>query len=176
MLKEQGINPIIIPPEVDETLPESIKPHNAVLFLALKKALYVESIATEKGYTNGEILIAADTIVVYGGRIIGKPKNPDDAFYILKKLCGTMHTVLTGAAILKPGTKYRKALYVSTDVFFKSYTDDEIKKYAATTEPYDKAGGYAIQGTWGKYVDHIEGDTDNVIGFPWGRIVKELES
>lgn len=176
MIKEKGFEPIIISPDIDETLPADISPRGAVMFLALKKALYSENIAIEKGYTNGEILIAADTVVVHNDCIIGKPKNPDEAFDILKQLCGNMHTVFTGVVILMPGTKHRKAFNERTDVYFKSYSDDDINKYAATPEPYDKAGGYAIQGAWGKYVDHLEGDRNNVMGFPWNRIEKELEN
>ena len=174
MLREIGLDPVIIPPDVDESVPAEVKPHMAVMYLALKKALYVEKIAIEKEYSRDEILIAADTIVVYDNCIIGKPLDSEEAFCTLKKLCGEKHVVLTGVAILKPGTTYRKVFYESSDVFFKVYSDEIIRKYAETEEPYDKAGGYAVQGTWGKYIDRIEGDVDNVIGFPWSRIQAEL--
>jgi len=174
MMKENGINPIIIPPDVSENLPETIGPKDAVLFLALKKALAVEESAIQMGLTNGEIIIAADT-VVFLDSIIGKPQNEKEAFKILKDLCGKMHFVMTGVAILKSGKSDREVFYETTKVFFKSYTDDQIIEYIHTNEPYDKAGGYAIQGAWGKYVDHIEGDYHNVIGFPWKRILNHLQ-
>jgi len=174
MIREKGLDPIIIPPDVDETVPADIAPHIAVMFLALKKSLFVESIAIEKGYTEGETLIAADTIVVYRNDIIGKPSDFEDAYATLKKLCGEMHRVFTGVAVLRPGTGYRKVFYETSRVFFKAYTDEEIIQYVETKEPYDKAGGYAVQGTWGKYIDRIDGDVDNVIGLPWSRLKKEL--
>ena len=175
MLKENGLDPVIIPPEVDETIPTGLKPHMAVMFLALKKALYAENTAIRNDNSERDILIAADTIVVYRGRIIGKPETPEIAFKTLKKLCGAKHRVFTGVAILKPGTGYRKVFYEISDVFFKTYSDDEINAYISTAEPYDKAGGYAVQGVWGKYIDRIEGDVDNVIGLPWSRIKKEIK-
>ena len=174
MMKEKGVNPVIIPPEIDETIPDNTEPHIAVMFLALKKALCAEAAAIDTGYSGGEVIIAADTIVLHEGCIIGKPENPEEAFATLKRLCGKKHTVLTGVAILKAASAYRKVFYERSGVFFKTYSDDEIRTYAATQEPYDKAGGYAVQGTWGKYIDHIDGDVDNVIGFPWARIQKEL--
>jgi len=112
--------------------------------------------------------------VVYQNMIIGKPSNPIEAFSILKQLCGNKHQVLTGVAIFIMGTGYRKVFYESSYVTFKTYSDKTIKNYVNTKEPYDKAGGYAVQGTWGKYIGRIEGYTDNVIGLPLERILKEL--
>jgi len=174
ILKTKGINPLIIPPEVDETISDDMKPHDAVMFLALKKALCVESIAIEKNYDDS-IIIAADTVVVFDEKIIGKPIDKEDAFAILKTLCGNMHTVLTGVAIITPNTTKREVFYESTKVFFKSYTNEDIFDYINTPEPYDKAGSYAIQGDWGKHIDHILGDYNNVVGFPWDSIEKRLQ-
>jgi len=174
MIKGYGHDPIIIPPQVDEAVPDGTPPHIAVMFLALKKALYAENIAIGKGYTNVGALIAADTVVVYSSDIIGKPGSPEEAYAILKRLCGKKHTVFTGVAVLMPGTVYRKVFYETSNVIFKTYTDEDIKTYAETDEPYDKAGGYAVQGAWGKHIDRVEGDIDNVIGLPWSRVVKEL--
>lgn len=174
MLKAKGIEHIIIPPEVDETIQADMRPHDAVMFLALKKALYVENIAVEKGYTNGEVVIAADTIVVLNNNIIGKPCDSEDAYEILKALKGNEHTVLTGVAIIVPGAAIREVFYETTKVFFKEYSDEEIMEYIKTPEPYDKAGGYAIQGAWGKYIDRVEGDYNNVVGFPWDSIEKRF--
>ena len=174
MLKETGANLIIMPPNVDETVPANTAPHITVMFLALKKALSVENQATVMGYSNGEILIAADTLVIYKNEIIGKPENKNETIRILKKLRDEEHKVLTGVAIFKLGTNLRKLLYETSIVKFKDYTDDEIINYADTSEPYDKAGAYAVQGTWGKYIEKIVGDTDNVIGLPLGRLKREL--
>ena len=173
MIKANGIDPIIIPPDVDETLPKGIKPHDAVLFLALKKALHVEAIALEKKLTN-HIVISADTIVVFDDTIIGKPTSEAEAFDILSRLNGQAHTVLTGVCLIKVGTSKREAFYESTQVLFKNYSSEELLDYIKTPEPYDKAGGYAIQGAFSKYIDHIDGSYTNVVGFPWERILKAL--
>ena len=185
MMKAHGIKPVIIKPECEETLPENIGMADAVMFLSLKKALSVEALVlsqacpntAEGNETNGTdapYIIAADT-VVYKDGIIGKPKDESDAFRILKKLKGSSHFVASGVTILQAGTARRRTFCEVTEVFFKDYSDEELAAYVKSDEPYDKAGGYAIQGTFGKYIDHIDGDMNNVIGFPWERIVREFE-
>ena len=185
MLKESGLSPIVIPPSVDETLPAGIGKEQAVLFLALKKALSVENALLERGFpseTGGakgggnlsrHVIIAADTIV-YQDRIIGKPLDRQDAFDTLASLRGRSHYVVTGVALIRPETALRRVFYDITEVFFRHYSDEALRAYVDTDEPYDKAGGYAIQGTFGKYIDHIDGNLDNVIGFPWEKIQKLL--
>ena len=173
MLRASGLDPIVIPPNVSEALPEGIAPKDAVLFLALKKALAAEKIAAGMGYAQGEVIVAADTVVYHEG-IIGKPADEAEAFAILKQLCGKSHEVMTGVAILQAGSFEREVFCETTRVFFKAYADEEILAYVQTPEPYDKAGGYAIQGAWGKYVERIEGDYSNVMGFPWKRIQERL--
>jgi septum formation protein len=158
---------VIIPPLVDEMLPERISKQQAVMYLALKKALNVEKICGEG------IIIAADTLV-YKDRIIGKPRDEADAFEILNTLRNTRHEVITGIAIIERGTCLRKVFYETSRVFFKDFTDEAMQGYIASGEAWDKAGGYAIQGEGGQFVDYIEGDYDNVVGFPWTRIKREL--
>jgi len=173
IIKANGIEPIIIPPDVEETLPSGIQPHDAVLFLALKKALHVETIALERKLTE-HIVISADTIVVFNDSIIGKPVDEEDAYNILSRLNGQSHTVLTGVCLIDVGTPHREVFYETTSVLFKTYSHDELVEYIKTPEPYDKAGGYAIQGAFSKYIDHIDGSYNNVVGFPWERILKTL--
>jgi len=173
ILKDNGIEPIIIPPDVDEALPPNISPHDAVLFLALKKALQVETIALKRKLID-HIIISADTIVVFNNMIIGKPINEEDAYNILDSLNGQAHTVLTGVCIIEVGTTRRKVFYESTRVFFKKYSKDELLEYIKTPEPYDKAGGYAIQGAFMKYIDRIDGSYNNVVGFPWEKIQEQF--
>ncbi len=174
MLKKNGIDPIIKPPSVDESLPLDIDPKDAVMSLALKKASYVASVIGAEYFDRPSLIIGADTIV-FLDRIIGKPKNEQDAYDILSCLRGKEHFVSTGVAILKTGTDQRRIFCETTRVFFKNYSDRDIRNYIKTEEPYDKAGGYAIQGAWGDKVDHIVGDYDNVMGFPWTRIKQELD-
>lgn len=170
MMRNNGMDPIIISPHIEETVPDGLTMEQSVMFLALKKALSVENIVYDDLHP---LIIAADTIV-YADRVVGKPKDKDEAFEILSYLRNKMHYVATGVAILMAGTTEKRIFCEVTQVFFRDYTDEEIKTYIATEEPYDKAGGYAIQGNWGKYVDHIDGDFNNVIGFPWTRIHSEL--
>ena len=185
IMKKNGIEPMIMPADVNEVLPEDIGMEEAVMYLALKKALYVENMLFQEdsdlqSEDNSKTvqcvnpyIIAADT-VVFKDSIIGKPSDREDAFNILWDLNGKEHYVATGVCILQKGTSIRHCFCEITKVFFKEYTEEEINTYLDTDEPYDKAGAYAIQGYFGKYVDHIEGDLENVIGFPWNRIKEEF--
>lgn len=168
IMKENGIVPVIMKPEVNETLPQTITMEQAVMYLALKKAQSVEMVCGD-GW-----IIGADT-VVYKDRIVGKPKDYEDAVAILKHLREGAHLVATGVAILEARTHTRSLFCEVTKVFFKDYSDEEIDAYIASGEVWDKAGAYAIQGGFAPYIDHIEGDYDNVVGFPWQRICEELQ-
>ena len=176
MMKNMGIEPIILPSQADETLPFEMTMEQAVMFLALKKALNVEKLWLKENADRliPTVIVAADTIVYKNG-MIGKPADEADASNILKLLRNTSHYVATGVALIRPGFPKRSTFFDSTKVFFKDYSDDEIKQYLDTDEPWDKAGSYAIQGAWGKYVSHIDGNYDNVIGFPWEKIKAELK-
>ena len=176
MLKNNGIESVIIPSDADETLPLEVTMAQSVMYLALKKALNVEKFYLKKVTEQSQpiVIIAADTIVYKNG-IIGKPINWNDAENTLKLLRSGSHYVATGVALVSPGTEKRSVFCDITEVFFKDYSDEEITGYLNSEEPWDKAGSYAIQGTWGKYVSHIIGSYDNVIGFPWDRIKTELE-
>lgn len=173
MMKEKGYDPIVMPAKVEEHLPFPMNMETAVLYLACKKALWVENALNPPQKSSAPIIIAADT-VVYKDAIIGKPKDYQDTMEILWKLRNDWHYVATGVCLLRAGTPARRLFCEVTKVFFDDYPLEVLQAYAQTEEPYDKAGGYAIQGTFGKYVHHIEGDYENVIGFPWKRIEKEL--
>lgn len=175
MMKKNNIDPIIMSPQVEETVPAGMTMEQAVMYLALKKALYTEKAWLEHGNSaEAPLILAADT-VVYKDGIIGKPENFGDALNILQRLRNTDHFVATGVAAVYAGTTKRKVFCEVTQVFFTDYSDQEIVDYINTDEPWDKAGAYAIQGTWGKYISHYIGDYDNVIGFPWTRITKEID-
>jgi len=174
-LREDGINPIIINPEVDESIKVQMNMEDTVMFLALKKALSVETTLLNQIFNENSIIIGADTIV-YSDRIIGKPETREEAFNILSELNGKSHLVATGVALIEPFSERRKVFCEITKVYFKKYSESDILAYINTDEPYDKAGGYAIQGAWGKYIDHIEGDFENVIGFPLARIKEEISN
>lgn len=173
MMKEKGYDPMIMPAKIQERLPFSMGMETAVLYLACKKALWTENALSQQHKSVNPIIIAADTIV-YKDKIIGKPRTRQDAIDILMDLRNDWHYVATGVCLLRAGTPVRRLFCETTKVFFDDYALETLQAYAQTEEPYDKAGGYAIQGTFGKYVNHIEGDYENVIGFPWSRIEKEL--
>lgn len=168
MMKKHGFNPQICPADIDETLPSAISAKDAVMFLALKKALYVEQKAE-----SGSIIIAADT-VVYKDEILGKPTDRADAARMLRKIKNTSHQVATGVAILIAGESTRKVFYDITEVFCKDLSEAELSAYLDTNEPYDKAGAYAIQGIFAKHIKCWNGSFDTVVGFPWDLIEPEL--
>lgn len=168
IMRDHGYDPVIRPADIDETLPPDISMEDAVKSLALKKAAHVAA-ESEKG----SIVIAADT-VVYKDGILGKPKDRTDAFSMLSRIKNTSHEVATGVAILIAGENTKIVFCDVTKVFCKDFSDEELCAYLDTDEPYDKAGAYAIQGIFSKYIDHWEGSFDTVVGFPWELIEPKL--
>ena len=192
IFEKHGLSPIIMPMDVDETLPVDIAPQDAVMYLALKKGLAAEEALTgdssaEQALSDGRpaLIISADTIVyakdITTGKwtIMGKPKDEDDAWRMLKSIASVRHKVMTGVAIIrieKDAPILKRVFYDSTDVFVDSLTEEQLKEYIDSGEPFGKAGGYAIQLEFGKYIDHIDGDFENVVGFPYNHMIKELET
>ena len=176
MMRAHGIEPLVMPADIEENIPKVHGMCETVMFLALKKAQDVagrlSSLAdcTEEG----SIIVAADTIVYKDGEIMGKPADRADAFRMLDKLRNDFHYVVTGVALLSYGRQLTRVFAEVTKVYFEDYQDSELEAYLDTDEAYDKAGAYAIQGYFAKHIDHIEGSYDNVIGFPWDRIEKEI--
>ena len=176
MMRAHGIEPLVMPADIEENIPKVHGMCETVMFLALKKAQDVagrlSSLAdcTEEG----SIIVAADTIVYKDGEIMGKPADRAAAFRMLDKLRNYFHYVVTGVALLSYGRQLTRVFAEITKVYFEDYQDSELEAYLDTEEAYDKAGAYAIQGYFAKHIDHIEGSYDNVIGFPWDRIEKEI--
>lgn len=154
---------------IDETYPGDIESHDVAEYIAKKKAdAYKQSIASN------ELIITADTIVILGDEIFGKPLNADDAYAMLQKLSGKTHQVITGVCLL---TKNEQRVFrVTTDVTFKELEMEEIKYYVDNYKPFDKAGAYGIQ-EWIGYigVTSLNGSYFNVVGFPVQRIYTELQ-
>lgn len=119
------------------------------------------------------LVITADTIVKYKNEILGKPKSEEDAFLMLKKISGKTHFVIT-AVFIGDSNEY-DLFYEKTKVKVNLLTDQEIKDYLKTKEAYDKAGAYAIQGEFGKYIKKIKGDYYNVVGLPLNKVYKNLK-
>jgi len=158
----------IVVKETAETFPEGLKVDEAAIHIARQKALAAQSIVNANA-----IILAADTIVVLKGRIIGKPKDRTDAIRILSDLSGQKHVVITGV-VIRQGEK-EISFADSTDVYFHELSRGQIEFYVDKYQPYDKAGAYAIQewiGVTG--IKSVVGDFYNVMGLPVSRIVQEL--
>lgn len=163
LLRRLGIEPSVRPADIDESLLPGEAPDAHVARLAEAKA---DAIA--RGV--GGLVIAADTVVVLDGEVLGKPIDHDDASAMLRRLSGRDHWVLTGVAVRHDGR--RAAAVEATEVRFRPISDDEIAAYVATGEPLDKAGAYGIQGAGGMFVDGIRGSDSNVIGLPLATLVR----
>lgn len=123
----------------------------------------------------GDVVIGADTIVVYDSLILGKPANAEEAWDMLKTLAGKQHQVVTGVALCTYPKKPVNFV-VKTKVKFRNLADYEINSYIATGEPLDKAGSYGIQGIGGAFVESISGCYYNVVGLPMPRLILELRA
>lgn len=151
---------------VEETLTSDPVEH--VLILSRVKAESVSSNA------DGGIILGADTVVALDGAILGKPTDPQDAFAILKKLSGRTHRVYTGLTLLNRYNGKTISSFDVTRVKFNRLEDQKILDYIATGEPMDKAGAYGIQGMGSFLVESIDGNLDNVIGLPTGKLREML--
>ncbi|GMB07471.1 septum formation protein [Thermolongibacillus altinsuensis] len=157
----------ILVSDVDESFDPNLPPKEIVQQLAFKKAKAVLAKAKDA------CVIGADTIVVYEGTILGKPKDENDAFRMLKMLAGATHEVWTGVAIC---TETEQITFAEqTKVTFWDLTDEEIWDYIATKEPLDKAGAYGIQQFGSLFVRKIEGDYFSVVGLPIAKTARELK-
>lgn len=120
------------------------------------------------------IIIAADTEVVLDGHVLGKPRTSEDARQMLIKLSGRTHSVITGVTLVRLPDAERRSFVETTNVHFGQIPDQEITRYLATGEPFDKAGSYAIQGRAGRFVPRIEGCYFNIVGLPLARVCQTL--
>lgn len=168
LLSQIGITFEIIKAEKEEHITSSI-PTEVVKELSMQKAKEVAA------KCDSSIIIGADTIVAMEGQILGKPKDRADAMRMLRLLQGKKHQVITGVTVLLGSTKTLSFAEV-TDVSLYPMTDAQIERYIATGEPMDKAGAYGIQGRFAAYVRGIEGDYNNVVGLPIGRLYQEVLS
>lgn len=131
---------------------------------ALEKARAVAGVFTEG------LVIGADTIVVIDDEILGKPRDEEEARLFLRKLSGRVHRVITGIAVVDAGRGREEVDHEVTEVKFKELSEEEIELYIASGEPFDKAGGYGIQGLGSLFVEWIKGDYFNVVGLPIYRL------
>lgn len=154
--------------DIDETPPAGMPAAEVPEHLACQKAAEIA-----QHCNSNTTIIAADTVVILKGEILGKPVDEADAIAILKKLSGNMHRVISGVCI-QTGSE-QKRFSVTTEVYFRPLTEEQIKHYVANYQPYDKAGAYAIQEWIGVVgIEKIVGDYYNVMGLPVGDVVKSL--
>ena len=169
LLRHLGFEFDIIPSEIDEDLIQGEPPHEHVIRLAEAKALEVGCRYPDRW------IIAADTIVYVNGSILGKPKNREEALAMLRVLSGQEHWVVTGFSVhhLVEGKGEQEA--VQTAVKVKPLSPIEMEWYIQTGEPFDKAGGYAIQGIGSFMIESIRGSYTNVVGLPICELIQMLE-
>jgi septum formation protein len=165
ILRDAGFHFSVLSSAIDETAYPGESPQDLVQRLAIAKAELVAARAVGPA-----IIIAADTEVTLDGHIFGKPRSSDDARRMLEKLSGRTHSVLTGVSLVRLPDAQRITFVETTLVHFTALSAEEITRYLATGEPYDKAGGYAIQGGAGRYIPRIEGCYFNVVGLPLARL------
>jgi len=158
MLEEQGLEFEVRPVGIDETPRPGEEGRDYALRLAEEKA---RAAARE-----GELILAADTVVVLDGELLGKPADDAEAAVMLGRLSGRWHEVLTAVAICDLDRGIRLAQVEATRVLFAELSMEEISWYVATGEPGDKAGAYGIQGHGALFVERIEGNYSNVVGLP----------
>ena len=178
ILSKHNVEALVMPTETDESLPEGIGMTEAVEMLAKRKADSCYAMVAGKDEYAGHTIVAADTIV-WKDELMGKPEDRADARRMLESIRGTYHYVVTGIAVIDVDTGSSLVRSDITEVWCKDYTDEELDDYLATDEPYDKAGSYAIQGLFGRHIDHIEGDYENVVGLPYhllAEIMLKMES
>jgi septum formation protein len=167
LLRQAGIPFVVRAVPVDETPRAGEDPAGYVCRLAEEKAQAVEARADD-------IVLGADTTVVVEGQMLGKPVNAMDAMRMLEALAGRGHEVLTGVCLRLGEAVVRDV--AATRVWFAEMTAREIEEYAATGEPLDKAGAYAIQGLASKFVERIEGCYFNVVGLPVPLVYRHLRT
>jgi septum formation protein len=169
ILRDAGVSFTVLSSAVDETPYPDEAPQDLVQRLADAKADLVAARAVGPA-----IVIAADTVVVLDGQVLGKPRSTEDARHMLEQLSGRTHSVHTGVSLIRLPDAERLQFVETTLVHFSRLTGEEISKYLATEEPYDKAGAYAIQGRAGRFIPRIEGCYYNVVGLPLEHLLAAL--
>ena len=168
LLEQIGVKFDILPATGEEVITKEL-PGEVVMELAKQKA---EEVAKTAGAD--ALVLGADTVVAYEGKILGKPKDEADALRMLTMLSGKEHEVYTGVALIDNRDQSMENFFERTKVTMYPVSEEEIRDYIAGGEPMDKAGAYAIQGLGAKFIQKIEGDYNNVVGLPIGRIYQEI--
>lgn len=169
LLKSLGIDFKVETKEVDEVYPEILSKEEIPVYLAKLKARAFLNEISDK-----DLVITADTIVWLNGKVLGKPKDKQEAILMLNELSGNQHQVITGVCLTSKEKDH--AFYSTSDVYFKQLSTDEIEYYVSEFKPYDKAGAYGIQEWIGSIgISHIEGSFYNVMGLPIQKLYEEIQ-
>lgn len=176
LLRQIGLDADVVPSDIEEKA-ASAEPSAVVKELSVQKCL---DVAEKTGKESGEEhwVIGADTVVASDGQILGKPASPAQAAEMLRGLQGRKHQVYTGVtiALVREGKVSDVETFAEkTEVFLFPMSEEEIQEYIRTGEPFDKAGGYGIQGVFARYVEKIEGDYNNVVGLPAAAVYQRLK-
>ncbi len=167
MMNELGFNYRVIASTKDEIANYSLSKEDFVMELAKHKAMDIyES-------NKDSIVLGFDTLVFFKDERLGKPKNEEDCIRMIRMLSGNTHEVITGAFIKTPTQEFR--FYRNCFVEFDIIKDEDVVAYSKTKEPYDKAGGYAVQGFIGRYIKKVNGDFFSVIGMPKSEVYRILK-
>ncbi|MDI6868132.1 MAG: Maf family protein [Coprothermobacterota bacterium] len=164
LLKLLGVEYTVVPSRIKEIFLPGELPEMACQRLALDKAIHAASKLKEG------VVLGCDTIVVVDSDVLGKPRNPEEAIFMLRKLSGKRHMVYTGLALLDLENSEILTDYECTSVYFRELDEEEITNYVKSGEPIGKAGAYAIQGKAAIFVERIEGCFYNVVGLPLYRL------
>lgn len=174
LLEQAELSFVIRTAHSDENFPADMEPEQAPLFIASNKAEAVFETLNETEQQNA-IIIAADTVVILDGKIIGKPTDADDAKNILRQLSGKIHKVVTGVVIFSKNKK--EEISEMTEVHFLPLQEMQIDHYVEKYKPLDKAGAYAIQEWIGLTgIKKIDGDFYNVMGLPVSKVLNKLSN
>ncbi len=173
ILQNLGVKFDVIVADADESC-DIADPHERVAALARVKGSAVLEYLCGRGEGTDCLIIASDTLVYAEGEFLGKPRDGEDARRMIKMLSGKAHSVVSGLYIYLNGKEFAGAS--ETKVIFDEMTDCEIEDYISSDEPYDKAGGYAVQGLASLYVSGLEGDYFNVVGLPVNLLYKTLKN
>jgi septum formation protein len=168
LLGKAGIESVCLPPDVEELSVSEGPPYGLAVANAEMKAM---AIAVDRP---GDVVLGADTIVVFEGEIFGKPRDLEHAAEMLGRMAGHVHEVITGVCLVEWGRRAMVKFHESSRVRFRALTPEQIRDYLASIDPLDKAGAYAAQEDGGLIIECIEGSLSNVVGLPIERTLEAL--
>ena len=174
LLEKAGFNFRVCPSKISEILNKSLNVNEQILDLARQKARTVFS-SLKSSMKDPYLVLGSDTEVIFEGKTLGKPTDPQDAYRILRSLSGNQHTVITALCMIESLYGHESSEYELSQVTFKPLSDEKIWSYIQSGDPMDKAGAYGIQGPGRDLVDYFEGTLENIMGLPVARVQSILQ-